>query len=206
MRSAPVAALFTALLMMSGGVFAAGYAKGDPAKGKEIVDKVCAACHGADGNSVVAAQPSLAGQHPEYIYKQLTEFKGGKLRKNPIMTAQAAQLSDDDMKNVAAYFGQQKPKEGGASDKVLIAAGEKIYRGGIATKSVPACMACHGPAGAGIPVQYPRVAGQHGAYLIAQLNTFRSGERANNQVMTDIAGRLSDQEIKSVAEYIQSLH
>ncbi len=124
MRSAPVAALFTALVMMSGSVFAAGPTKGDPAKGKEIVDKVCAACHGADGNSVVAANPRLAGQHPEYIYKQLTEFKTQK-RKNAVMFGMASQLSDADMHNVAAYFSQQKPKEGGASDKTLIAAGEK---------------------------------------------------------------------------------
>ena len=205
MRSAPVAALFTALLMISGAVLAAGPTKGDPAKGKEIVDKTCAACHGADGNSVVAANPRLAGQHPEYIYKQLTEFKAQK-RKNAVMLGMASQLSDDDMHNVAAYFSQQKPKEGGASDKVLIAAGEKIYRGGIAAKSVPACMACHGPAGAGIPVQFPRLAGQHSAYLITQLTTFRSGDRANNQVMMDVAGRMSDQDIKAVAEYIQSLH
>ncbi|KPC49355.1 c-type cytochrome [Amantichitinum ursilacus] len=205
MRSAPVAALFTALVMMSGSVFAAGPTKGDPAKGKEIVDKVCAACHGADGNSVVAANPRLAGQHPEYIYKQLTEFKTQK-RKNAVMFGMASTLSDDDMHNVAAYFSQQKPKEGGASDKTLIATGEKIYRGGIAAKNLPACMACHGPAGSGMPAQFPRVAGQHSAYVIAQLNTFRTGERNNNQVMVDVAGRMSDQDIKAVAEYIQSLH
>ncbi|MDR3427649.1 c-type cytochrome [Silvimonas sp.] len=205
MRVAPVAALFAALTMMSTGVFAATTAKGDPAKGKEIVDKVCAACHGADGNSVVPANPRLAGQHPEYIYKQLTEFKTQK-RKNPVMLGMASQLSDDDMHNVAAYFSTQKPKDGGASDKVLIAAGEKIYRGGIAAKNVPACMACHGPSGAGMPVQYPRMAGQHSAYIITELNLFRSGDRTNGPAMNDISARLSDQEIKSVAEYIQSLH
>jgi cytochrome c553 len=204
MRRAPVAALLAALTLMSTGGHAATTTKGDPAKGKEIVDKVCAACHGADGNSVIPANPSLAGQHSEYIYKQLTEFKTQK-RKNPVMLGMAATLSDDDMHNVAAYFSSQKPKEGGASDKVLIAAGEKIYRGGIAAKNVPACMACHGPGGAGIPVQYPRVAGQHSAYVIGELNLFRSGERENGPMMKDIAGRLSDQEIKSVAEYIQSL-
>ncbi len=204
MRRAPVAALLAALTLMSTGIFAAT-TKGDPAKGKEIVDKVCAACHGADGNSVIPANPSLAGQHPEYLYKQLTEFKTQK-RKNPVMLGMAATLSDDDMHNVAAYFSTQKAKEGGASDKTLIAAGEKIYRGGIAAKNVPACMACHGPSGAGIPVQYPRVAGQHSAYVIGELDLFRSGERANGPMMNDISARLSDQEIKSVAEYIQSLH
>lgn len=204
MRRAPVAALLAALTLMSTASFAAT-TKGDPAKGKEIVDKVCAACHGADGNSVIPANPSLAGQHPEYIYKQLTEFKTSK-RKNPVMLGMASTLSDDDMRNVAAYFSTQKPKEGGASDKALIAAGQKIYRGGIAAKNVPACMACHGPSGAGIPVQYPRVAGQHSAYVITELNLFRSGERANGPMMNDISARLSDQEIKSVAEYIQSLH
>ncbi|GGP23044.1 c-type cytochrome [Silvimonas iriomotensis] len=203
MRGAPVAALLAALTLMSTGGQAAT-TKADPAKGKEIVDKVCAACHGADGNSVIPANPSLAGQHPEYIYKQLTEFKSQK-RKNPVMLGMAATLSDADMHNVAAYFSTQKAKEGGASDKVLIAAGEKIYRGGIAAKNVPACMACHGPGGAGIPVQYPRVAGQHSAYVITELNLFRSGERNNGPMMNDIAARLSDQDIKAVAEYIQSL-
>jgi cbb3-type cytochrome c oxidase subunit III len=204
MRSMTVAVKLAALLMIAPAVFAAG-SKGDPAKGKMIVDQVCAACHGADGNSVVSANPSLAGQHPEYIVKQLTEFKNQK-RKNPVMLGMATPLSADDMSNVAAYFSQQKPKERGASNKELIEAGKKIYRGGVASKNVPACMACHGPAGSGIPGQYPRLSSQHSAYVVSQLNTFRSGERTNNQPMTEIAGKLSDNEIKAVAEYIQAIH
>lgn len=204
MRSTTVAVKLAALLMMAPAVFAAG-AKGDPAKGKLIVDQVCAACHGADGNSVASANPSLAGQHPEYIVKQLTEFKSQK-RKNPVMLGMATPLSPADMANVAAYFSQQTPKAKGASNKELIEAGKKIYRGGVASKNVPACMACHGPAGAGIPGQYPRLSSQHGAYTTAQLTAFRVGERANNQVMSEIAAKLSDQEIKAVSEYIQAIH
>ncbi|WP_373976695.1 cytochrome c [Chitinibacter sp. SCUT-21] len=199
-----VAVKLAALLMMAPAVFAAG-AKGDPAKGKMIVDQVCAACHGADGNSVASANPSLAGQHPEYIVKQLKEFKSQK-RKNAVMLGMATPLSDADMANVAAYYSKQTPKAKGASNKELIEAGKKIYRGGIASKHVPACMACHGPAGAGIPGQYPRLSSQHAAYTTAQLNAFRSGERANNQVMTDIASKMTDQEIKAVSEYIQAIH
>ena len=204
MRSTSVAVSIAALLMMSPAVFAAN-AKGDPSKGKVIVEQVCAACHGVDGNSAASANPSLAGQHPEYIVKQLQEFKSQK-RKNPVMLGMATPLSDVDMANVAAYFSQQTPKQRGASDKALIEAGKKIYRGGIAAKSVPACMACHGPAGAGIPVQFPLVSSQHGAYTIAQLKAFRDGERTNNQPMMDIAAKLSDAEIKAVAEFIQSIH
>ena len=204
MRSMSVAVSVAALLMMSPSVFAAGI-KGDPSKGKVIAEQVCAACHGVDGNSAASANPSLAGQHPEYLQKQLQEFKNQK-RKNPVMLGMATPLSDADMADVSAYFSQQKPKQRGASDKALIEAGKKIYRGGIAAKAVPACMACHGPAGSGIPSQYPRLSSQHGAYTALQLNTFRSGERANNQVMTDIAAKLSDAEIKAVSEYIQSIH
>ncbi|GAA5786655.1 cytochrome c [Chitiniphilus shinanonensis] len=203
MRSAPWIATLAALVMMSPSVFAAG--KGDPAKGKQIVDQVCAACHGVDGNSVASANPNLAGQHPEYIVKQLNEFKS-QVRKNPVMLGMASPLSAADMQNVAAYYSSQAPKAKGASDKALIEAGKKIYRGGIAAKAVPACMACHSPNGAGIPAQYPRMAGQHGAYTEAQLKAFRSGERGNNPVMSQVAARLSDQEIKAVAEYIQALN
>lgn len=205
MRRAPVAAIIATLFIVAPTAFAAGSTKADPAKGKLLVEQVCAACHGADGNSAASANPSLAGQHPEYIVKQLTEFKAGK-RKNAIMLGMSSTLSPSDMQNVAAYFSAQPAKDRGASDKVLIEAGKKIYRGGIMEKGVPACMACHGPSGAGMPAQYPRMGGQHSAYTMAQLNTFRSGERNNNEVMTAVAARLSDAEIKAVAEYIQALH
>lgn len=205
MRRAPVAAIIATLFIVAPTAFAAGSTKADPAKGKLLVEQVCAACHGADGNSAASANPSLAGQHPEYIVKQLTEFKAGK-RKNAIMLGMSSALSPSDMQNVAAYFSAQPAKDRGASDKVLIEAGKKIYRGGIMEKGVPACMACHGPSGAGMPAQYPRMGGQHSAYTVAQLNTFRSGERNNNDVMKDVSARLSDAEIKAVAEYIQALH
>lgn len=205
MRRAPVAAIIATLFIVAPTAFAAGSTKADPAKGKLLVEQVCAACHGADGNSAASANPSLAGQHPEYIVKQLTEFKAGK-RKNAIMLGMSSTLSPSDMQNVAAYFSAQPAKDRGASDKVLIEAGKKIYRGGIMAKGVPACMACHGPSGAGMPAQYPRMGGQHSAYTVAQLNTFRSGERNNNEVMTAVSARLSDAEIKAVAEYIQALH
>ncbi|UXY16156.1 cytochrome c4 [Chitiniphilus purpureus] len=203
MRNAPVVATLAALVMISPTVFAAN--KADPARGKQIVEQYCAACHGADGNSVASANPSLAGQHPEYIYKQLVEFKS-QARKSPVMNPIAAQMGPDDMRNVAAHFSKQTAKAKGASDKALIEAGRKIYRGGIAAKGVPACMACHSPNGVGIPAQYPRVGGQHAAYTEAQLKAFRSGERANNPVMSQVSAKLSDQEIKAVSEYIQALH
>jgi len=179
-------------------------AKADPAKGKEIVDKVCAACHGADGNSAASTYPSLAGQHAEYLVSQLTAFKKGD-RKNPIMAGQAATLSDDDMRNVAAFFGSQKPKERAGTDKALMDAGKKLYRGGNTATGLPACMACHGPSGAGIPVQYPRLAGQHSAYVVAQLTSFKAGTDRKNQPMHDVAMKLTDNDMKAVAEYIAGL-
>ncbi|MDK2122476.1 c-type cytochrome [Parachitinimonas caeni] len=181
-------------------------AKADPAKAKAIVEKVCAACHGLDGNSAASANPSLAGQHAEYITKQLVEFKKG-IRKNPIMAGQVATLTDEDMRNLGAYFASQQPKARGANNEKLLAEGKKIYRGGNQTSGVPACMACHGPAGAGMPIQYPRLASQHGAYVSSQLTAFKKGERANdaNQMMQAIAGKMTDKEIEAVSEYISGL-
>ena len=176
----------------------------DPAKGKLIAEKICAACHGVDGNSVAAANPVLAGQHPDYIVKQLTEFKSGK-RNNAIMLGMASSLSDQDMKNVAAWFGTQKPKAREAQDPKTMEAGRAIYRTGIASAKVPACMACHGPAGNGMPSQYPRVGSQFGSYIEAQMLAFKKGERANNPIMTDIAKRMSDSDIKTVSNYISGL-
>ncbi len=181
-------------------------AKADPAQAQQIVTKVCSACHGADGNSVSPANPSLAGQHAEYLAKQLSNFKSGA-RKNPVMSTMAAPLSDQDIKGLAAYFQGQKPKNHTAKDPALVALGQKIYRGGIAAKGVAACAACHGPSGAGIPAQFPRLAGQYSDYTTAQLQAFRSHDRNNdpNAMMETIASRLSDQEIKAVAEYVAGL-
>lgn len=179
-------------------------AKPDLAKGQAIATQVCAACHTVDGTRGSPANPILAGQHPEYLVKQLHEFKSGK-RNNAIMKGFATTLSDDDMRNVAAFYASKTAKPGFAKNKDLVTLGEKIYRGGIAAKSVPACAACHSPTGAGIPAQYPRIGGQHSDYTEAQLVAFRGGVRKNNNQMTAIAARMSDTEIKAVADYIAGL-
>ena len=181
-------------------------APGDATKAQSIVGSLCAACHGADGNSPIPANPSLAGQHSGYIYKQLTDYKAGR-RKNPVMNGIVANLSDDDMRNLAAYFAAQKPKPGAAKDRALLLAGQRLYRGGQSDTGVPACSGCHSPDGAGVPAQYPRVAGQHLDYTLAQLQSFRSGERDNdpNAMMRTIAGRLTDKDMAAVANYISGL-
>jgi cytochrome c553 len=180
--------------------------KPDPSRAEPIVTKVCAACHGADGNSAVAANPVLAGQHPEYLARQLASYKSGE-RKNPVMSPMAAPLSPEDIKNLAAYFATQKPKPGAAKDIDLVKTGQAIYRGGIMDKAVPACASCHLPNGAGIPIQYPRLAGQHAEYTFQQLQQFRSSERANdpNRMMRAIAARMNEQEMRAAAEYISGL-
>jgi len=185
---------------------AAPGAQGDAAKAQSIVNNVCGACHSADGNSTSPAYPSLAGQHPEYLYKQLMEFKSGD-RKNAIMAPNVTKLSQDDMRNLAAYFAAQQPKPRQARDAALLAEGQKLYKGGNPGSGVPACAACHGPAGAGIPSQFPRLAGQHGKYTLTQLKNFRSGDRANDggMMMRVIARKMTDQEMAAVAEYIAGL-
>ena len=180
-------------------------AKPDVAKGQTLSTQVCGACHTADGSRGSPANPIIAGQHPEYPAKQLSEFKSGK-RNNPVMKGFASTLSDSDMRDVAAFYAGKQAKPGFAKNKDLYVLGQKIYRGGIADKQVPACAGCHSPNGAGIPAQYPRIGGQHADYTEAQLNGFRSGQRANSPQMGAIAARLSDQEIKAVADYIAGLH
>ena len=183
----------------------AALAKPDLAKGQAISTNVCAACHTSDGSRGSPANPILQGQHPEYLVKQLTEFKSGN-RANAIMMGMASALSEDDMKNVAAFYAGKQAKPGFAKNKELVALGEKIYRGGIADRSVPACAACHSPTGAGIPAQYPRMAGQHADYTEAQLVAFRGGVRKNSLQMTGVAAKMNDREIKAVADYIAGLH
>jgi cytochrome c553 len=187
--------------------FTSVHAAGDPAKGQEIVGKVCAACHGFDGTAAIPAYPSLAGQHADYIFKQLVEFKSGA-RSNPMMAPMAANLSTDDMRNVAAFYASQAPRQTGAKDKDLALKGEKLYRGGKSASGIAACAGCHSPNGAGIPAQYPRLASQHADYVAAQLKAFRGGDRANdpNQMMRSTAAKLSDKEIAALAEYISGLH
>ena len=176
------------------------------ADAKTTATTVCAACHGADGNSVITVNPKLAGQHPAYITKQLTQFKNGE-RKNAVMSGMAATLSPEDMKALGDYFGSQKPAASKAKTNGKGSAGEKIYKGGILGLGVPACASCHGPAGAGIPAQFPRLAGQHADYTVAQLKTFRSGERANDpaKMMRSIAAKMTDADMAAVADYIQGL-
>ncbi|BDI03129.1 cytochrome c [Sphaerotilus microaerophilus] len=180
-------------------------AKADIAKGQAIGTQVCAACHTSDGTRGAPANPILQGQHADYLAKQLGEFKSGK-RDNPIMKGMATPLSDEDMKNVAAFFASKAAPAGAAKTKDLVLLGEKIYRGGIADRSIPACAGCHSPSGAGIPAQYPRLAGQHSDYTELQLKGFRDGVRKNNAVMTGVAAKLNDREIKAVADYIAGLH
>jgi cytochrome c553 len=179
-------------------------AKPDLVKGAASYGQVCVACHAADGNSTIAENPSLAGQHPEYLVKQLQEFKSGK-RENPIMAGFAAMLSDDDMRNISFWLATQKPAGGVATNKETIRQGERIYRGGIADRQIAACAGCHSPNGAGIPSQYPRLAGQHAGYTEAQLKAFRDGVRHNNAQMTGVAAKMNDREIKAVADYIAGL-
>ena len=179
-------------------------AAADLAKGQETYGGVCIACHGEAGKSVLPENPVLAQQHPEYLVKQLSEYKSGK-RNNAIMLGMAAMLSDEDMKNVSAYLAQQKADPGAATDKDLVALGEKIYRGGIQDRNIASCAGCHSPNGAGIPAQYPRLSGQHAQYIVTQLNQFRDGTRDNNQQMTDVAAKLNDKEIKALGEYIAGL-
>ncbi len=180
-------------------------AKPDLAKGQALSTQVCGACHTADGTRGSPANPIIAGQHPEYLVKQLSDFKSGK-RDSAVMKAFASTLSDADMRSVAAFYGSKRTKPGFAKNKVAQTLGQKIYRGGVADKQVAACAGCHSPDGAGIPVQYPRLGGQHADYVEAQLSAFRSGQRANSDTMADIAGRLSDREIKALADYIAGLH
>ncbi len=203
---APLASVGAAALFSVGTALAATPAATrapDLAKGQAAA-AVCVACHTADGSRGSPANPILAGQHPEYLVKQLQEFKSGK-RKNAIMAGFAATLSDDDMRNVAAFYASKQAKPGAAKDKDLAALGEKIYRGGIGDRNIPACAGCHSPSGAGIPSQYPRVGGQHGDYTEAQLLAFRSGARGNSTQMMQIAAKMNDREIKAVSDYIAGL-
>jgi cytochrome c553 len=183
----------------------------DSAKGQSIANKICAACHGGDGNSPTPVNPKLASQVPEYLQKQLANFKpaAGKKaeRESPIMGGMVAGLSAEDMRDVAAYYATQRAKPGVVKNQDTFALGRKIWRGGAQTKGLPACAACHGASGAGLPAQYPRLAGQYAEYTEAQLRAFRSGERRNdaNKVMQAVAAKMSDPEIRAVADYIAGL-
>lgn len=179
---------------------------GDIARGQQLA-MTCAACHGADGNSPLPEWPKLAGMGERYIIEQIRHFQTGE-RQDPLMTPQAQALSEQDMRDVAAYYATQRMQPGGA-DETLAEFGESIYRGGIMDKGVAACMACHGPAGDGIPAAgFPRIGGQHAVYVATQLQAYRAGERATdpNRMMRDVAERLSDEEIRAVSSYVEGLY
>jgi len=186
--------------------------QGDAAKGQPIASAVCGACHGADGNSPTSANPKLAGQHPEYLFKQMKNFKGGPEgtpeRTNAIMNGMIAPYTEEQMKDFAAYFAAQKQSGGELKDRKHLELGQKIWRAGDASKGLPACAACHGPTGSGLPAQYPRLAGQFAEYTEAQLKAFRVSERANDpaKMMQTVAVKMTDKEISAVADYIAGLH
>ena len=181
-----------ALVLAAGAAVAAP--KADIAKGKEVATTICAACHAADGNSGIAAYPKLAAQHTGYIYRQTLDIKEGKRTHGSaaVMKPMVMNLSEQDILNVPVLGG-------------------KIYRGGLVDKKIPACMSCHGPSGAGIPgggteiVAYPRLGGQHMAYVVDQMKAYKTGQR-KNAIMEDIAKRMTEEELNSVANFIQGLH
>jgi len=184
----------------------------DPAKGGSLYDTgdnarglpACASCHGAGGNSTIVANPKLAGQVGTYLHKQLVDFTTPN-RNQPVMTTYARMLSEEEKQNIAAWLATQQPKQGAARNKDTLDLGRKIYRGGIAERGVAACASCHGATGSGIPAQYPRLAGQHQDYTIAQLQAFKTNARNNSPQMGTLAKRMSDDEMKAVADYIAGL-
>ena len=185
--------------------------RGDPARGEPIASTVCGACHGADGNSQLAANPKLAGQHPEYLFKQMRNFKAaeGKQpeRVNAIMNGMIAAFDENQMRDLAAYFASKSQTGDSAKNRETIEVGQKLYRAGDLSKGLPACAACHGPTGSGIPAQFPRIGGQFAEYTEAQLKSFREGSRANDpaRMMRMVAIKMTDAEIKAVADYVAGL-
>ncbi|HEX7043727.1 MAG TPA: c-type cytochrome [Burkholderiales bacterium] len=179
---------------------------GDPQAGKAKAAP-CASCHGADGNGGAdPTWPKLAGQVPEYLVEQLQAFKSGA-RKDPLMSGMAAPLAEQDMHDLAAYYATLPIQPGAASNEELALAGQRIYRGGIVETGVPACMSCHGPSGHGIPPRFPRVNSQKAAYAEKQLLAYKAGRRQDNDgIMTRIAARMSDEQIRAVSEYLAGLH
>lgn len=205
--------LLSAVLTLSAvSSFAAGEAAAAPAqatkpdlvKGAASFTAMCVSCHGVGGNSGIAANPKLAQQHPEYLVKQLQEFKSGK-RQNAIMKGFASMLSEDDMKNIAFWATTQKATPGFSKEKDLVTLGERIYRGGVSDRQIPACAGCHSPNGSGIPAQYPRLGGQHAEYTATQLTSFRDGVRNNSLPMSQVAAKLNDREIRALSDYIAGL-
>lgn len=212
-QAAIFAMAFVAALLSTTALQAAAPGKvavADLAKGQAVATAVCVACHAADGNSAISIYPILAGQHAEYIAKQLHNYQvkpgaAGAERANAIMAGFAATLSEEDIRNVAAFYAAQTIKPSYSEDKTIIEKGQRIYRAGISAQGVPACAGCHGPNGKGIPSQYPRLSGQHADYTAATLAAFKSGERANSGQMMSIAKGMNDGDMKAVAEYLAGL-
>jgi cytochrome c553 len=211
-----VKSLLLATFAVSGLASAAAHApapvKADPAKGATLYDSgdaarglpACASCHGAAGNSTIAANPKLAAQFDAYTHKQLIDFTTPN-RVNPVMSGFAKMLSDEEKKNIAAYLATQTVKPGAAKNKDTVLLGKQIYRGGIPATGVAACASCHGANGNGMPAQFPRLSGQHQDYTVSQLQAFKGGARKNSVQMTTLAKRMSDDEMKAVADYIAGL-
>jgi cytochrome c553 len=199
-----VFALFILSLLASSAIFAEDNQVLVSSAVEQTAATVCAACHGADGNSAISLNPKLAGQHPEYLYKQLSEFKEGK-RANAVMASMVANLSSEEMQGLAAYYAGQSLQLAKAKENGVGSLGEKIYRGGIASTKVPACAACHGAKGEGMPKRFPGLSGQHTDYTVQQLKAFRTGERANAPMMQVISVKMTEAEMQAVADYIQGL-
>lgn len=194
------------LAVLSGQVMAL---EGDAEKGQAL-SATCMACHGADGNSVNPIWPTIAGQHPQYTERQLKLFKSGD-RPSAVMMPMVMGLSEQDMADLAAYFGEQEAKLL-AADPTQIELGEAIYQGGLKDRDIPACLACHGPTGQGNPLSgYPVVANQHAAYLVNELKLFKQGrtvpgkDDVNGKIMADIAKYMTEEEIQAVSSYMQGL-
>jgi cytochrome c553 len=211
-KSLLVASLAVSGLALANDQHAAAPAKADAAKGAALYDAgdaargipACASCHGAAGNSTIGANPKLAGQFDAYTHKQLVDFTTPG-RNNAVMSTYAKALTQDEKKNIAAYLASTVQKAGAAKNKDTVELGRKIYRGGIAERGVAACASCHGAAGGGMPALFPRVAGQHQDYTVAQLTAFKSGTRSNSVQMTALSQRMTDAEMKAVADYIAGL-
>lgn len=206
--------LSTCLILLTAAATATGAGNatkstGDVATGK-MKSTVCAGCHGPDGNSFNPQWPKLAGQHPQYLLKQLTDFKAGTERSNAVMLPFATNTPPNDLRDIVAYFASQKTTSGAPSgDEQLLAQGKRLYRGGNAETGIPACASCHGPSGKGNSLGgFPALSGQHAAYTAAQLNAFKNGDRKNDakEMMRAIARRMTTDEIRVVSHYIAELH
>ncbi len=202
--------LISSLLLASASLQAQDQAP-DLAKAKQIAESICIACHNADGNSPLPANPKLAGQHADYLYKQMREFKSWDgatpVRENAVMTAMIASVEEADMRALAEYYSSFELQPESTKNLETVDLGQHIWRAGIADKGVPACAGCHGPNGAGMPAQYPRISGQFAEYTEAQLKAFRDGVRMNDpsRMMQMVALKMTDAEMKAVADYAAGL-